>query len=471
LIRCFIGDISIIDDKGSGKLAGLFDMVLTITALRYKGRPLDSPLNAVFRQEGGKLGRASGNHLVLDDEEKVVSGEHAIIAYDNGEYYYIDTSLNGTRITNRNKRIHQDKILLKDQDELQIGDYDLVLRISSNASEAPLQQAATSDALSMALFDQDDAETYEQPAAADHATDEPSMSCENHTPDAYSGVGFGMDANFNSMVDESFTPPELGEPSMQPQALPEDFSLEDFFGNEASSLVMLDGLANGHVQGLTDEVGANVDPLLQEQDLCSESQKVPPSAPTADLPDIFFRAAGIEDVDGYPDDRLPELMTLIGTVFRELVAGLMTVLRSRSELKSHFRVTMTTLKPAENNPLKFSPTVEEALSTILTNSNPGFADAVGAVREGYEDIRNHQLAITAGVQASLVSILKRFDPKHLAEKFEGSLVLQKKAKCWDEYKQAYQQFVDEALENFFGDEFVRAYEEQIDKLRTHQKLS
>ena len=128
-------------------------MVLTIKAISYKGEPLVSPLTAVFEKHGGTLGRSSDNHLVLADEEKVVSGEHGVIKYENESYYYIDMSLNGTQVTNRNQLLHHEKILIKDQDALQIGDFDLVLCLSSKASEAPTDRHdCRQDALSISMF-------------------------------------------------------------------------------------------------------------------------------------------------------------------------------------------------------------------------------------------------------------------------------------------------------------------------------
>ena len=101
---------------------------------------------------------------------------------------------------------------------------------------------------------------------------------------------------------------------------------------------------------------------------------------------VFFKAAGVEETGVYSEEEYSKLMRSVGSILRELVDGLMTVLRGRSELKSQLRVSLTTLKPVENNPLKFSPTVEEALKTCLLNKHPGFIDAVDAIREGYEDI-------------------------------------------------------------------------------------
>ncbi|MCK4986678.1 MAG: type VI secretion system-associated FHA domain protein TagH, partial [Desulfobacterales bacterium] len=165
-------------------------------------------------------------------------------------------------------------------------------------------------------------------------------------------------------------------------------------------------------------------------------------------------------------EKYPELMRTAGALIRELTAGLMTILKGRSELKAQIRVPVTILRPTENNPLKFSPRVDEALKLLLTKNHSGFIDAVDAVREGYQDVMHHQLAITAGVQASLMNVLKRFDPQQFEKKYQEGIVIQKRAKCWDSYSQAYREIVREALENFFGEAFAQAYEDQLLKLRT-----
>ena len=62
-------------------------------------------------------------------------------------------------------------------------------------------------------------------------------------------------------------------------------------------------------------------------------------------------------------------------------------------------------------------------------------------------------------------MLKQFDPQKFVKKYEDGIVFQKKAKYWDAYNQEYRKIVEEALENFFGEEFAQAYEEQMLKLR------
>ncbi|MGD9006467.1 MAG: type VI secretion system-associated FHA domain protein TagH [Desulfobacteraceae bacterium] len=477
-------------------------MVLTIKAISYKGQPLISPIEAVFDEQGGTLGRSPRNHLVLMDNEKVVSGEHGTITYENGNYYYIDTSLNGTRVTNRNQRIHHQKIRLKDDDMLQVGEYRLVLSISGNSIHPSSHHPQPAqDPLSLAMFDHDGPESREPQMSDILGNNGLSDRDENinayETPEFHSAFSNDQSAS----LDDSFVPPEpVGiAPQEGNSPFPADLTLDDFFGSDTGSKLTAAGAKGRQVpipddkrsrdrsipwkEGYKDfsrspespasmgrkaEQVPSVPPANGQPVLTAKNSRPSTGEVSAELLRELFMAAGIEETGVYTSEERSKLMRSIGSILRELVDGLMTVLRGRSELKSQLRVSMTTLKPVENNPLKFSPSVEEALKSCLLNKHPGFINAVDAIHEGYEDIKNHQLAITAGIQASLVNILKRFDPQRFSEKFSEGLVLQKKAKCWDEYRQAYRQIVEEALEDFFGEVFVRAYEEQIDKLRTRK---
>ena len=401
-------------------------MTLTIKVIYYKEKPLNTPLNATFNEKGGTVGRSEDNHLVLADDEKVVSSIHAAIEYQNGCYYFVDNSLNGTQIINRNQLVHHKKIRLYDQDKLRIGDYDLLINVTDedyeilNAVDPPQKSPSPKQ-----RFSQKDS----SPSFFDKDNDEKYIDSKN----------------------ESFIPPVSIENSKQNSDLPKNLTLEDFFGNEE--------------QNSKEE--ENISAPLRPPSPSKPSFR---STPVSDRwLDIFFKAAGIENTSNFPENEIPELMHTLGTILIEFIGGLMRILRGRTELKSQLRVAMTTFKATENNPLKFSPSVEMVIKTLLIDKNPGFLDAVEAVREGFEDIKNHELAINAGIQVSLLHILKRFDPHQFEKKFEERLVLNKKAKCWEEYRQTYQQLIEEALDNFFGEVFVRAYEEQMDKLRSVRK--
>ena len=143
----------------------------------------------------------------------------------------------------------------------------------------------------------------------------------------------------------------------------------------------------------------------------------------------------------------------------------MAMLRGRMEMKNQFRVSRTVIKTKGNNPLKFSLTAEDALKLLFIDKKPGFMQAVEAAQQGCHDIMNHEIATTAANQAALLAVLKQFDPTNFSQQFKEGFVIQKKSKCWDMYCGAYPELVKNSQDNFYGEDFVRAYEKQIQKLQ------
>ena len=177
----------------------------------------------------------------------------------------------------------------------------------------------------------------------------------------------------------------------------------------------------------------------------------------------FLQGAAIECNEIHPEQQA-ETLHRIGQMFRKLIDGTVAVLRSRAEFKSLCRVNMTVIRAANNNPLKFTVATDDVLRQLIENNTGGFLASTAAIDESFNDIMNHQLAMQAGIQASLVDLLKTFDPKIIEKQFEQGIVLQKKAKCWDSYEETYRNTVEDAVENFFGEEFVKAYEKQMSQL-------
>jgi type VI secretion system protein len=181
------------------------------------------------------------------------------------------------------------------------------------------------------------------------------------------------------------------------------------------------------------------------------------------LLNAFLQGAAIENSEIRPEQQT-ETLRRIGQMFRKLIDGTMSVLRSRAEFKSLCRVNMTVIKAANNNPLKFTVSTDDVLRQLLENKTEGFLASTLAIEEGFNDIMNHQIAMQAGIQASLTELLKTFDPQIIEKQFEQGIVLQKKSKCWDRYEEVYRNTVEDAVENFFGEAFVKAYEKQMSLL-------
>jgi type VI secretion system protein len=167
-------------------------------------------------------------------------------------------------------------------------------------------------------------------------------------------------------------------------------------------------------------------------------------------------------------------MRMVGQMFRDMVAGLHEILRSRTAFKSEFRIERTMIQQTQNNPLKISPTADEALAVLVRRSKTGYLPPVEAVRQGVEDIKAHQLAVIAGLQVALVALLQEFDPENLKQRLEQQRSVlanlmpgAKNAKAWEIYEAFYKEVASQAEQGFdgiFGREFRRAYEEQLKKL-------
>ncbi|MAA74788.1 MAG: type VI secretion system-associated FHA domain protein TagH [Salinisphaeraceae bacterium] len=168
-------------------------------------------------------------------------------------------------------------------------------------------------------------------------------------------------------------------------------------------------------------------------------------------------------------------------ILRAVVEGLMHNLRTRSEIKNTFRLSATRLQDRQNNPLKFAPDAEEALDRVLAHSaDPKVLTGEEALDDAFSDIRDHQVAMLAGMRAAFDRMLVNFDPAHFERTVDkrletrGSRLVrlgrsgERASAYWTQYREEFERLSDNPEERFqrlFGDEFVKAYEEQLALLR------
>jgi len=182
----------------------------------------------------------------------------------------------------------------------------------------------------------------------------------------------------------------------------------------------------------------------------------------------FLRAAGVD-----PSRVPPETATAMGSIMRSVVQGLIEVLRARSEIKTEFRMAVTQVKVSENNPLKFAANAEDALGNLLGRRNPAYLAPQEAFEDALNDVRFHQLAMLAGVRAGFDNLMDRFDPAQLQELFDrqgkrGGLFGGGKSSHWERYVERYEEMSkdrDDTFRRLFGEEFARAYEQQLSVLK------
>ena len=195
------------------------------------------------------------------------------------------------------------------------------------------------------------------------------------------------------------------------------------------------------------------------------ARSTPPGA--ADLATVLA-AAGLKDVTV-----TPELAARFGEILRVVVAGVMDVLHSRHQVKDEFRMRMTYFRPVDNNPLKFSVNVDDALHNLLVKRNPAYLGPVEAFQDAFDDLRSHELAMLAGMRLAFESTLAEFEPDRLQAQFERQLkgavfAVPAKLKYWDLFREHRQELARDPEATFrrlFGDAFTHAYEEQLKRLK------
>ena len=172
----------------------------------------------------------------------------------------------------------------------------------------------------------------------------------------------------------------------------------------------------------------------------------------------------------------PELMRRVGELTRIAADGTVELLRSRATVKREMGAEPTMVHTRGNNPLKFAPDGLSALEQLLSpHPVRGFMDAIPAMQDAYDDLQAHQVAFVAGMRAALQGLLEMFDPSVLQQRLARRSVIDamvptaRRARLWELFVEKYDVVSREAQEDFdslFTREFVRAYDEQMQRIRS-----
>ncbi len=182
----------------------------------------------------------------------------------------------------------------------------------------------------------------------------------------------------------------------------------------------------------------------------------------------FLRGLGIGDDAAASRDPVAE-MEKFGREYRLMLDGLMQLLRKRAEEKGNARVAQTVIGSSEVNPLKFLPTVEDVLATIMAERSPGFLGGEAAIGDSVRDLAQHHVRAWRGVQGALRRMIDRFDPEAIEEELKSNSTLGtllsggRSARLWELYRKRHREIAQSAETRFLGEigaDFRDAYEEE-----------
>jgi len=447
-------------------------MSLTLEIVGPQAAQLGAAARKTFLQEGGSIGRASVNDWVIPDA--YVSGQHARVHFRDGRYFLEDTSTNGVFIKNPGNRLPKgQQYPLHTGDRVFIDAYEIKVTIDEE-NEIPASSRPS-------LFDAVSKQHSVVPTAAIEKAGKRGVH-----PDEVNGIP----------VESTIPLPEPSDAIVDPIALEKIEALESLNGSHQPE-IDFDPLGDDAAPSnnrMAEELFAPpaLDAPPPRLPKSPKSKRVPakstlPLKNTEALPDpspsitikqavdvqALLSAAGLNDTS-----ITPELAETFGRILQVVIAGIMQMLQTREQVRAEFGVRNTSYKKADNNPLKFSVNVEDALHNLLVKRNAAYLKPVEAFEDAFRDMQYHELAMLEAIRSAFNSMLQTFSPDALQTNFnkevkQGSIWSGPiKLRYWELYRDRYKSMTqdnDQCFRDLFADELVKVYSARLEQMKQANK--
>jgi type VI secretion system protein ImpI len=422
-------------------------MPLTLTIENETALPDGGPLSVTL--SGGRgldIGRDQHLDWALPDPTRAISGRHCEVRFEGGSYWLRDVSTNGTYVNGGSQRV-QSPYRLQHGDRLEIGHYIIAVTIDDAGQQEPAPAAAP-------VFAAQPQSLWS--SSGDEAPPIPRRDLlppSRHRP-VHDGF-IDWAADIPTPTAEPVAPPS---PQPTPQPRGDDFAWAPY---QEPPPPIVDPVAPIPTprRPITAELPPGDpwgEPSAAEpappQSPFPTAAPSPPSQPFATAPmpagmpaisaaefvQRFAKGAGLstESLEWQDPGAFAEQL---GGLMRHVAIELKQLLAARAESKRIARsANQTMIQAQDNNPLKFSPTVDDALQLIFGKPKSGYLSAQKAFDESFRDLKAHQIKTYSAMQHALRMLVEDLDPQAIAESMAqerglDSLLGSRKAKMWDAY--------------------------------------
>ena len=438
-------------------------MALRFTIENVPNLPDGGPISfTVTGKRSVDIGRDQHLDWTLPDPTRFISGKHCEVHYKNDAFWLHDVSTNGTFLNGSDQRMRSPHEL-KNGDRLVIGQY--IVGVSLDAGSPSISDR--NSAIPSGPVSQQHA-AYPELWAND--TDAPppidrqqiKMAREAARPvnpdflDWAAGVP-GVDASAGRRWSPTSQPNKAdmdwasGPPSGSsaapgpppPVAAPRRpvWKESDASTSEVSPFFVAPSPASVEPPALRSEVPPER-PVAVAAQASVASAAPPPTVSRQSEDDVFTRrmarAAGLPE-DFFEGKDSNQLADQLGDIMRVTVTSVMQLLQARNEAKRLTRSTsQTTIQATENNPLKFSPTTEDAMRILFGPRTHSYLDARRAFAQGFDDLKSHQLKTYMAMQHAVTMLVADLDPANIAKDLEADdsiidKVRSRKSRLWDAF--------------------------------------
>lgn len=438
-------------------MSGAHTLTLTLLGTRL---PPGLRTSYEFRQCGGSIGRSDDSDWML--AAPGISRTHAVVRYVHGLYFLEDRSTNGM-LRNGAPLSRGEPVTLDDGDRLQMDTFEVAVALAREAEAAPAPVATDPFDGDATIAVPARPRAPQPPAQVPAPAPAPPPQASGADPwdlllqpipvsraaldsaDADPLAGLGVVAELDPLRMFDAPPPRQAPPADNWNHSPG--SADHFRPPQAAA----------HKPLLPEEWD------LTRGDFAVAAAPVQPAPPPASP--IAPAAPAAPPAAAVPHDT----DAILGIV----VDGVMEVLRARAEIKNTFRLPVTIIQRSENNPLKFAATPDEAMRRLL-QPDGAFLSGATAFEDAFDDIRCHQMAMLAGMRAAFESLLAHFNPDRLEREVDsgGRRAFSGKGRYWERYRDDFERTArdpDECFRTLFGDEFARAYEAQLARLKSARR--
>ncbi len=386
-------------------------MTLRLSIENLDRLPDGGPLRIEVKGRGLDFGRDAHLDWTLPDPSRTVSSKHCEVRFRDGGYWLHDVSTNGTFVNGSPNRLDA-PYLLRDGDRLNIGPYIIAVSVEGQQEPGRARIPATAQPLAGA----DVWQSAEEAAAPDDRAAYQVRKPQAQSPDFL---------DFAALIEPKVQAESpLADAWLTAAPPPPPPPREEIAAPAVPSPRR--PVAPAPVR---DEAPAAAAPPAAET----------PVAPAdAALLGRIARAAGIpervlatRDPDALADE--------IGLFVRLTAENLAQMLSTRAESKTLMRSSSRTMVRAiENNPLKFTSSVEEALAIMFGGSTRQYLDARATIENSFADLKTHQVLTYGAMRDALDALFEDLAPDRIDRSVEpdhgiGRIVASRKAKLWDIY--------------------------------------
>ncbi len=509
-------------------------MALTLRIENETSLPDGGPLSiSIQGRRGIDIGRDQYLDWTLPDPSRFISGKHCEIRWHDGAYWLHDISTNGTFLYGSDSRLKEPH-RLRDGDRFAIGHYIVVAAVVDEPSgDAPADtpraaptyeelwnpvgeaappidpkqlkaprdlQPVKPDFLDWAV---DVSPSYTPPPSyapspappTQYAPPPPSPQYESKSPghgptpwDAQPAAPAAEEMSWAQGAPKPAPPaPEVipvpnprrpvwvtGEPNgpwaapAEPAAAPEQATANAFAAAQALATAA-SGNAPPSPANRAGPDGAGA----PSRDIRAPSPVGPDGAAMGDFIRLVARGAGLPE-DAFAARNPAELAGEIGQLMRLFAENTRQLLEARQHAKRLARSSnQTMIQALNNNPLKFAPTVEEAMRIMFGPPTRSYLDARRAFTQSFDDLKTHQVKTFSAMQHALKLLLGEFDPDVIENTSTGDrglagVVGSRKARFWDIYVarwQARTQNNEDGMLNAFMEYFAGCYDTDENEIR------